>query len=92
MLARGNELLVPQAESALDQLKMETAQELGLLDKIHTVGWGNMTTREAGSIGGHMVRKMVNAAEASLMQNAAVARVVGPPMPTQQPDSALPLH
>lgn len=69
-MARNNELLVPQAEPALEQLKMETAQELGLLHKVNQVGWENMTTREVGMIGGHMVKKMINAAEAALTEEA----------------------
>lgn len=61
-LARGR-LLVPEAETALDRLKMETAKELGLTDEIEEKGWGNMTTREVGKIGGNMVKKMIAIAE-----------------------------
>ncbi|MFM1650677.1 small, acid-soluble spore protein, alpha/beta type [Brevibacillus sp. B_LB10_24] len=54
-----NRLVVPQAEEAMDRLKMETAKELGLDDDIEERGWGDMTTREVGTIGGHMVKKMI---------------------------------
>lgn len=67
-MARNKELLVPEAASSIDKLKMETAQELGLLDKVHNEGWENMTTREVGMIGGQMVRKMIAAAQAALTE------------------------
>ena len=59
--------VVPQADRALDRFKYETAEELGLLDDIQERGWGNMTTREVGAIGGHMVRKLIREAERSLI-------------------------
>lgn len=67
-MARNKELLVPEAASSIDKLKLETAQELGLLDKVHNEGWENMTTREVGMIGGQMVRKMIAAAQAALTE------------------------
>ena len=49
----------------MEKFKYEVAQELGL--SIPQDGyWGNYTTRDTGSIGGHMVRKMVEAYENSL--------------------------
>ncbi|MEW6724621.1 MAG: alpha/beta-type small acid-soluble spore protein [Bacillota bacterium] len=54
---------VPQADDELDDLKYEVAEELHLDDDIEERGWGNMTTREVGKIGGNMVKKMVNFAE-----------------------------
>jgi hypothetical protein len=58
-----NQLVVPQAEQAMDRLKLETAKELGLDDDIQQRGWENMTTREVGKIGGNMVKKMITYAE-----------------------------
>jgi len=55
--------LVPEAEDELDELKKEVAEELDLDDDIEKRGWENMTTREAGKIGGNMVKKMVKKAE-----------------------------
>ncbi|MBZ2175593.1 alpha/beta-type small acid-soluble spore protein [Schnuerera sp. xch1] len=41
-----------------DKLKYEIADELGLTDKIKEVGWGGLTAKESGRIGGLMtVRK-----------------------------------
>lgn len=60
-----NQLLVPQATAALDQLKYEVAQELGIA--IPQDGYyGNMATRDAGSIGGSITRRLVQIAEQSL--------------------------
>ncbi|MBO9598953.1 MAG: alpha/beta-type small acid-soluble spore protein [Cohnella sp.] len=60
-----NQLLVPQANGALNQLKYEAAQELGI--SIPQDGYqGNMTTRENGSLGGHITRNLVRIAEQQL--------------------------
>ncbi|MBX5465087.1 MAG: alpha/beta-type small acid-soluble spore protein [Clostridia bacterium] len=56
----------PRAERELDQLKYEVAGELGLRDDIRRRGWGGMTTREVGRIGGQMVRRMIRFAEKRL--------------------------
>ena len=56
-----NELNVPEARAAMDRFKMEAAQEVGVNLK---EGYnGDMTARQAGSIGGQMVKKMVEAYE-----------------------------
>ncbi|ARU63515.1 spore protein alpha/beta [Tumebacillus avium] len=59
-------VLNPNAQEALEHLKYEVAQELGLDDDIQQKGWGEMTTREVGKIGGGMVRKMIRFAEAEM--------------------------
>ncbi len=60
-----NQLLVPQANNALNQLKFEAAQELGIA--IPQDGYqGNMTTKENGSLGGHITRNLVRIAEQQL--------------------------
>ena len=64
-----NRLVVPQAENAMDRLKMETARELGLDDDIQEIGWENMTTREVGKIGGNMVKKMIQYAESHMQED-----------------------
>jgi hypothetical protein len=61
-------VLNPKAGRALDRLKYEVATELGLDDDIQQRGWENMTTREVGTIGGNMVRKMINFAEGEMAQ------------------------
>ena len=51
-----NELNVPQAREAMDKFKMEAAREMGVNLK---QGYnGDLTSREAGSVGGQMVKKM----------------------------------
>jgi hypothetical protein len=60
-----NTLVVPQANQALDQLKYEVAQELGI--QIPQDGYyGNMATRDTGSIGGAITRRLVQIAEQTL--------------------------
>lgn len=52
-----NKTLVPEAKAALDQFKMEAASEVGVNLK---QGYnGDLTARQAGSIGGQMVKKMI---------------------------------
>ncbi|MDR1216966.1 MAG: alpha/beta-type small acid-soluble spore protein [Oscillospiraceae bacterium] len=54
----------PSAREALNRFKMETANEVGVNLK---QGYnGDLTSRQAGSIGGEMVRKMIQAYENSL--------------------------
>ena len=54
-------LEVPEAKEALDRFKMEVADELGVP---LTNGYnGNLTSYQNGSVGGHMVRKMIEAQE-----------------------------
>ena len=59
-----NKLNVPEARSAMDQFKMEAASEVGvnLKDGYN----GDLTSREAGSVGGQMVKKMIESYEKSL--------------------------
>ena len=53
---RSNQPVVPSAREALDKFKMEAAQEVGVNLK---QGYnGDLTSREAGSVGGQMVKKM----------------------------------
>ena len=59
-----NSLNVPNARDAMDQFKMEAAQEVGVnLKKGYN---GDLTSREAGSVGGQMVKKMIEAYEKNL--------------------------
>ena len=52
-----NQKLVPEARAALDKFKMEAASEVGVTLK---QGYnGDLTSRQAGSVGGQMVKKMV---------------------------------
>lgn len=60
-----NQLVVPQATAALDQMKYEVAQELGIALPQDGYG-GNLLTKDAGSIGGNITRRLVQIAEQSL--------------------------
>ncbi|WP_339061555.1 alpha/beta-type small acid-soluble spore protein [Tepidibacillus marianensis] len=56
-MSNNNRLVNPKAQNAMDHLKYEVTQYLGLDDDIQNRGWENMTTREVGKIGGNMVKK-----------------------------------
>lgn len=59
--SNSNNKLVPEAMSALDKFKYEVASEVGVTLKD---GYnGNISARDAGKIGGNMVRKMIQQAE-----------------------------
>ena len=56
-----NKVVVPEAKEALNKFKMEVAQEVGVNLK---QGYnGDLTSREAGSVGGMMVKKMIESYE-----------------------------
>ena len=55
--SNGNQINVPQAKDALNNMKYEIARELGVNLK---QGYnGDLTSREAGYVGGYMVKKMI---------------------------------
>ena len=59
-----NKTLVPGAKKAMEQFKMEAASEVGVTLK---QGYnGDLTSRQAGSIGGQMVKKMIQSYENGL--------------------------
>ncbi len=59
-----NKLVVPEAREAMDKFKMEAANEVGVNLK---EGYnGDITSRQAGSIGGQMVKKMIESYENGL--------------------------
>ncbi|HEU4964927.1 MAG TPA: alpha/beta-type small acid-soluble spore protein [Bacilli bacterium] len=68
-----NDQLVPAAHKALDDMKYEIAREMGLpVYQGSEDYWGHITTRDAGAVGGHMVRKMVAFTQAMMAnQNPA---------------------
>ena len=58
-----NQINVPEAREAMDKFKMEAANEVGVNLK---QGYnGDLTSREAGSVGGQMVKKMIPVQTAS---------------------------
>jgi small acid-soluble spore protein D (minor alpha/beta-type SASP) len=58
-MSRSKKPVNPSAENALDQMKLEVANELGISDQVRSQGWATMTSADCGRVGGHMVRKMV---------------------------------
>ncbi|MFB9273496.1 small, acid-soluble spore protein, alpha/beta type [Cohnella cellulosilytica] len=64
-MASSNQLVVPQAKAALQSMKAEAAQSLGV--QIPADGYyGNVTSRDAGSLGGYITKKLVQMAEQQL--------------------------
>ncbi len=62
-----NKVNVPEARAALDKFKMEAANEVGVTLK---QGYnGDLTSKQAGSVGGQMVKKMVESYENSIKTN-----------------------
>ena len=61
MSSNNNQLNIPNAREAMDKFKMQAASEVGLNLK---QGYnGDLPSREAGSVGGQMVKKMIEAYE-----------------------------
>ena len=59
---------VPQAKESMDNFKMEVANELGVPLKN---GYnGNLTSAQAGSVGGEMVRQMIKKQEQAMSGNS----------------------
>ena len=62
-----SKIMNPNAREAMDKFKMEAASEVGVNLK---QGYnGDLTSRQAGSVGGQMVKKMIEAYENNLGQN-----------------------
>ena len=59
-----NNVMVPEAKEAMERFKMEAANEVGVSLK---QGYnGDLTSRQAGSIGGQMVKTMIESYEKSM--------------------------
>ena len=59
--SNGNRINVPEAKEALSNMKYEIARELGVNLK---QGYnGDLTSREAGDVGGYMVKRLIESAE-----------------------------
>ena len=66
-----NKLNVPEAKAAMNKFKMEAASEVGVNLK---EGYnGHLTSREAGSVGGQMVKKMTTIRTARFMRKDRTA-------------------
>ena len=67
MSSNNNQLNVPQAKEAMERFKMECANEVGVNLK---QGYnGDISAREAGSVGGQMVKKMLPVRNKSYIRN-----------------------
>ena len=60
-MARSNQNVVPEAKDSLDRFKYEVANEVGV--NLKNGYNGNISARDAGKIGGNMVRKLIEQAE-----------------------------
>ena len=64
MAKNNNKINVPEARAAMNKFKMEAASEVGVNLK---EGYnGDLTSRQAGSVGGQMVKKMIEAYESGM--------------------------
>ena len=59
-----NKLNIPEAKAPMEQFKMEAASEVGV--NLKNGYNGHLTSREAGSVGGQMVKKMIESYEKNL--------------------------
>ena len=59
-----NRIVVPEAKEAMNRFKMEAASEVGV--NLRQGYNGDLTSRQAGSIGGQMVKKMIESYEKSM--------------------------
>ena len=60
-LIMSNKNVVPEAREALNQFKMQAASEVGV--NLKNGYNGDLTSRQAGSVGGQMVKKMIESYE-----------------------------
>ncbi|EQI30745.1 small, acid-soluble spore beta domain protein, partial [Clostridioides difficile Y184] len=61
-MSNSNRTVVPEAKAALNQMKLEIANEIGL-SNYENIDKGNLTARENGYVGGYMTKKLVEMAE-----------------------------
>ena len=63
-MSNNSKINIPEAKEAMNQFKMQAANEVGV--NLKNGYNGDLTSREAGSVGGQMVKKMVEAYEQGL--------------------------
>ena len=63
-MARNNRSVVPEAREALNRFKMEAASEVGV--NLKNGYNGDLTSKQAGSVGGQMVKKMIKSYEENM--------------------------
>ncbi len=64
-MANRNRAVVPEARTALNQMKLEIAGELGI-SNYESIDKGNLTARQNGYVGGYMTKRLVETAERGL--------------------------
>lgn len=62
--SNNNRIVVPEARNAMNKFKMEAANEVGV--NLQNGYNGHLTSREAGSVGGQMVKKMIQSYESGM--------------------------
>jgi hypothetical protein len=62
-----NKTVVPEAKEALNKFKMQAASEVGV--NLKNGYNGDLTSKQAGSVGGQMVKKMIESYENSIKNN-----------------------
>ncbi|HBF5317296.1 TPA: alpha/beta-type small acid-soluble spore protein [Clostridioides difficile] len=65
-MSNSNRTVVPEAKAALNQMKLEIANEIGL-SNYENIDKGNLTARENGYVGGYMTKKLVEMAERQMV-------------------------
>ncbi len=63
-MTRGSKKVVPEAADSLERFKYEVASEVGV--DLKNGYYGNISAKDAGKIGGNMVRKLIEQAEKNL--------------------------
>lgn len=66
-MARNRKTLVPEARGALDNLKYEVANEMGI--ELKQGDNGDIRARDAGKIGGNMVKRLIREGEKNIAGN-----------------------
>ncbi len=71
MARNNNKSVVPEARAALNQMKTEIANELGL-SNYENIDKGNLTSRQNGYVGGYMTKRLVETAERNMASNSGI--------------------
>lgn len=67
-MSKNNKKAIPEARAALNQFKYEVANEIGVpLKKGYN---GDLTSYQNGSVGGYMIKKMIEAQEKEMAKNS----------------------
>ncbi len=56
-IAKSRKSKMKKTPADIEELKMEIAEELGLLDKVKEVGWAGLSAKETGRMGGILTRR-----------------------------------